>query len=297
MRFIAAIFFVAFLIVSCSKDNEAQKPLFMTSSYPVYSLVKEIAGDAVDVDYIVPTGASPHTYLPKPSDIKAASSALALFYIAENFDGWITKFPAEKKVRLIDMLPMDEIIFFSCGHDHSTDDSHHHHDHEIDPHFWLDPLSVAAMLDELTSTMISLYPKAEKDFKENAKNFKSSLTEIHSELSEILQPVEDAKLFLHHPSFNYLIERYGLYYAGAIEESPGKEPSPKFIADLVNNIKNSGVKAIFSEPQLNGKTVQVIAKEAGVQVFELNPEGNSENMKTYREILLNNAGIIRKALE
>ena len=293
------ILFIAILVtlIACSDTKENGKPLFLASSYPVYAILSEIAGDAVEVDYIVPTGASPHTYLPKPSDVKAASRATALFYIAPNFDGWISGVPSKVKIKLIDMVPMDNLIFFSCGHDHSVEGEVHEHEHEVDPHFWFDPMTVKAMLKELTESMIKLYPSAEETFRKNAEAFSASLTQIDTEMQEILSPLEGKSMFLHHPSFNYLIERYGLEYSGAIEESPGKEPSPKFISKLVNDIKISGTKAIFSEPQLNGKNVKVIAHEAGVQVFELNPEGNAENMKTYKDILIKNANIIRKALE
>lgn len=285
------------LLISCS-ENEKTKPMFLASSYPIYSILTEIAGEAAEVDYIVPTGASPHTYLPKPSDIKKASSAIALFYVAQNLDGWISGVPAKNKIKMIDMVPMDNLIYFSCGHDHSTDDGHiHDHEHEIDPHFWLDPLTVKAMLKDITNQMVRLYPEGESQFRANAEKFATELEKLDIELQELLLPVRGKDLFLHHPSFNYFADRYGLFYVGSIEETPGKEPSPKFIAELVENIKESQVKAIFSEPQLNGKTAQVIANEAGVKIFELSPEGEPKTSKKYSEILLNNSQIIRKALE
>ncbi|MBX3044472.1 MAG: zinc ABC transporter substrate-binding protein [Candidatus Kapabacteria bacterium] len=292
------LLFLLLYLVSCSSDSNDEKPLFLASSYPVYSILCEIAGDAIVVDYIVPTGASPHTYLPRPSDIKYASKALGLFYIAPNFDGWITKVPSKKKIKIIDMVSLDNIIFFSCNHDHSQDGSeHNHHDHEIDPHFWLDPLTVLQMIEPLTRAMAELYPEGKEEFIKNSEIFSKNLLKIDKNLTEILEPVRDMDVFLHHPSFNYMLERYGLWYGGAIEESPGKEPSPKFIAELVRKIKESGVKAIFSEPQLNGKNVKIIANEAAVEIYELNPEGNSESMRTYEDILIMNAKILRKALQ
>ncbi len=291
-----AILFVFVLLVSCSK-KESPKPMFLASSYPVYTILTEIAGDVVDVGYIVPNGASPHTYLPKPSDIKKSSSALALFYIAPNLDGWITDLPTENKIKLIDMVSIDDVIYFDCGHDHTDNRVHEEHENVIDPHFWLDPFVVRSILPELTDAMVKLYPAGKESFKANAEKFSSNLEKLDVELKDIFQNIEGKDVFLHHPSFNYMLTRYGLFYAGSIEESPGKEPSPKFISNLVSDIKTSKVKAIFSEPQLNGKTAQVIANEAGVLLYELNPIGDSNTIKTYNQILLYNANTLKKALE
>ena len=296
-RYCLLIFFISILVFSgCSKSAD-DKPLFMATTYPVYVILAELTGDAAKVDYIVPTGASPHTYLPKPGDIKKTSKALGLFYIADNFDGWISGIPTENKIKLLDMIPDDNLIYFSCNHDHSMDAENHNHSSEIDPHFWLDPLTVKAMIGELTEKLVLLFPAGEKQFKSNAEKFSNELDEINKQLESILRELEGKELFLHHPSFNYLINRYNLVYAGSIEESPGKEPSPKFLTKLVGDIKQSGVKSIFSEPQLNGKTARVIAREAGVNLFEINPEGNSTTMNTYRDLLIKNAQIINKALK
>ncbi|MFA5511465.1 MAG: metal ABC transporter substrate-binding protein [Candidatus Kapaibacterium sp.] len=285
-------------LMSCNDEDNPENPLIMTSSYPVFVIISELTGEHVKTDYIVPTGASPHTYMPKPSDVKKASSAAALFYVATNLDGWVTDFPSEVKVKLIDMLPEDEIIYFDCGHDHSEGPEEHHvHKEEIDPHFWLDPVLVNKILPRIVETLSEILPEYSEEFQQNADKFSTKLEQIHRETKTILEKVEGQEVFLHHPSFNYMLERYGFYYAGAIEESPGKEPSPKFIATLIAKIKQSGVKAIFSEPQLNSKNAEVIAQEAGVNLYELNPVGDSDNMKNYRDLLVKNAEIFRKALE
>jgi zinc transport system substrate-binding protein len=293
---ISAILTVLFLI-SCN-ENRNTKPLFMATSFPVYVILNELAGDVADIQYIVPTGASPHTYAPKPSDVKKCANSVALFYIADNFDGWISDIPAKNKIKLIDFVQEQDIIFFSCGHNHNESNiTETEHNHEIDPHFWFDPLTVKGTLNQLTEKLIKLYPEGKEQFTKNSITFSKKLDSINIELTEILSIVKNKTVFLHHPSFNYLLKRYNMVYGGAIEESPGKEPSPRFLAELVNDIKSSGAKAIFSEPQLNLKTAKVIADESGVKLCELNPEGSSTKTKNYRDILIFNANVIKNGLE
>ncbi len=293
--FVYILALVSIFVYSCD-EVKYEKPLVVTSTFPLYTILKEIVGNELSIEYLVPTGASPHTYQPKPSDAKKATSALALFYTADNLDGWISEIADKKRIKLIDYVPLDKIIFFSCGHDHSNG-NHEEHEHEVDPHFWLDPLTVKSMLDTLVFELSALYPDGKKKFVKNASVFSAKLDSIHNEALSLLNPIAESVVFMHHPSFNYLLNRYNLYYGGAIEESPGKEPSPKFISDLVELIKQSGAKAIFSEPQLSSKVAEVIAKESGVKLLELNPEGSSNGAQTYREIIINNAKILKSGLE
>ncbi len=291
---VISIFLLVFF-VSCSQ-KENHKPLLMASSYPIYVILNELTKDIADIDYIVPTGASPHTYTPKPSDVKKSVNSLALFYVAQNLDGWITEIPSKNKIKMIDLVSKDDIIYFACNHNHHNSEADEHQ-HDIDPHFWFDPILVKNILPELSEIIIKLYPEGKDEIIKNKENFEKKLDSINIELVEILKPVKDKKVFLHHPSFNYMLERYGLIYGGSIEESPGKEPSPKFLAELINKIKESAVKSIFTEPQLNYKNAKIIAEESGVKLSELNPEGSPSNTKTYKDLLIYNANILRKGLE
>ena len=130
---------------------------------------------------------------------------------------------------------------------------------DVDPHFWMDPLAVKALIPVLIDTLSKLDPQNASTYKTNGDLFIKRLDLLHKQLTSITDKLQGKVLFLQHPSFLYFAKRYNLIYEGSIEETPGKEPSPKFIADLITKIKSSGTKAIFSEPQLNHKAAKVIS--------------------------------------
>ena len=66
-----------------------------------------------------------------------------------------------------------------------------------------------------------------------------------------------------------MAERYGLEQVAVIEEFPGKEPTSKYLADLVDLIKREKIKVLFSEPQFSAKIVETVARETGALVYEL----------------------------
>jgi ABC-type Zn uptake system ZnuABC Zn-binding protein ZnuA len=52
-------------------------------------------------------------------------------------------------------------------------------------------------------------------------------------------------------------------------ENPDAEPGSREVADVVRAIEEEGVPAVFTEPQFNAGLADTIAREAGVEVYEL----------------------------
>lgn len=301
---------MAVFLFNCSA--ESSKPIIVTTSFPAASIIKELVGNRVEVEILVPAGASPHTYAPKPSDIKKSSIAIAFISVAENLDGWSKDIKSKKHIELIKFLPDSLKVYFDTPHvhDHGEHD-HHGHNHEghdhgsedatnkdnlLDPHFWFDPFAVKAILSPLADTLASIMPEHADAIRKNVELFSKRLDLIHKEVSTLSKGLFGKPLFLQHPSVLYFANRYNMEYKGSIEEIPGKEPSPKYIAEIVKQIRESGATAIFTEPQLNKKAAEIIAKEAGVLLYEIDPVGGTDKIKNYSDLILNNTKVLVNAL-
>jgi len=91
-----------------------------------------------------------------------------------------------------------------------------------------------------------------------------------------------------HPAWVYFARRYGLTEAATIERSPGREPSPAEIREVVDTARRIRAKAIFAEPQFSPKAAEVIAGETGARVLMLDPLGKPPDydyIKTMRDDL------------
>lgn len=297
------IFFLISLSLFFACNNEKKQPKFITTSASLAMILQELVGS--DVEYILPNGASPHTYTPKPSDVLNVAKSEALFFIARNNDGWAEKLDSKRKIEVFRLLPESLIIPKSKfnvedHHDHAHTEEINDHDfdyEEFDSHFWTDPMTVKALLPMLVQQLSEIDPNNAKKYKRNADKFAQELDKLHIQIIPILQVIKDKPIFLFHPSFLYLINRYGLTYGGSIEWNPGEESTPITFADLITKIKSSGVKAIFSEPQLSDKSAKVLAEQTGTQLSVLDPVGGIEGRKTYREFILYNVNTLKRALE
>jgi len=243
----------------------------------------------------LPPGASPHTYDPKPSDIAAIEGATALFYVDDSLDGWVADFDVKHKVAVFEMLP-EEMWLEMDDHGHGEhrikEDGHKH---SIDPHFWTKPMAVKAVLPQLVIELSKLDPGGKDKYGSNAQSFAVKLDELHEEVTRLMKPYSGESLLLFHPSFNYFADAYGLEIAGVIEPFPGKEPSPKYLINLVKTIKAHDVKAIFTEPQLPLAPARTIANETGLPLYILDPLGGVEGRRTYGELILYNVITIAEA--
>ncbi len=316
---------LAALILTTNCSKQTAKPLIAVSSKPVAEIVGKIVGAKAEVAVLVPPGVSPHLWTPKPSDIYKIKSATALIYVSDNLDSWTAQIAGEKKIELIDFVPEEMKIHFEDietfhlpdsidshadtslhDHDHSesepssedSDRAEHDHNHSrgVDPHFWTSPRTVKAILPALADTLGKLDPENAAAYANSADIFAGQLDLLDRKIKNILAPVRGRLVFLHHPSMLYLLRDYGLIYAGSVEVSPEKEALPKELFKMIDGIKASGTKAIFTEPQLPRETVDKIAREAGVAVYELDPLGSSEENFRYSDMIIENARVLSRAL-
>lgn len=277
---------------------------YVTTIHPFQEILKEVVGDRGEVYQILPPGASPHTYELRPSDLRTVATAKALFYGSENLDAWALKLQNTNRIELIRYVDGDSLIHFQQEHERQKSDVYHdehedeghHHSSGVDPHFWTDPLTVKSLLPTLTENLCIIDPGQCEQYRKNYQKFGSQLDSLHLKIKKMLTPIRGSKVMISHPFFQYFFKRYGIELIGVIEKNPGREPTPKEIKELIEEIKHENVKAIFDHTQLPDRAAKIIAESTGIRVYDLDPIGGVPGRQTYKELLLHNAEIILKAL-
>lgn len=291
---------IVFLSISCARKSEVQENVIVVSNQPLKLIIQELTKNAINVDCITRPGDSPHTYSPRPSDAEKVENARIFFYTAENLDAWAAKFNSKRKIEVIKLLPSEYVNYFKLGHqcdDHCSGSEHHVNSiATLDPHFWLDPLAVKALIPLIEKEIIKAFPEQKENIEKNAEQFAKELEILNESIGKELAGKRGRALLSFHPSFEYYIKRYNLYSAGSIEVAPGKEPSPEYIRELSFKIKALRINAIFSEPQLSEKSAKSIAEMTGSKLKILDPLGGGKDMNTYTDLLLKNTLILKENL-
>jgi ABC-type Zn uptake system ZnuABC Zn-binding protein ZnuA len=284
-------------------------PDFMATIHPLTAIVREVAGDKATVGRLLPPNASPHVYEPKPSDAFKTAKTKVLFYASLDLDSWALDLESPRKVPLInfvpeaDLLPMGE---HHHHHDHGHDHGHDGHDHghgpehgdgELDPHFWVDPALVRKILPNIAEVLAEEDPKNADAYRANAERFAKDLEKLEKEIAEILAPVQGEAILTLHPGMRYFFKRFGLVDGGSIEEIPGTGISTKALQRILREVKEDKIRAVFIEPQLDRKNVDIIAEAAHIPVGMVNVEGGLSDEQTYADLLRWNAQSIRDTIQ
>jgi ABC-type Zn uptake system ZnuABC Zn-binding protein ZnuA len=280
---------VLFAAIACGeKKSVSHHTVFVTTNEPLAMIIREITGDSNSVYCLVPPGVSQHTFSPKPADISRTEQALALFYISDNLDAWVSNFENVKTIRILNEIPGNLLRYFPDTAEEPAN---------IDPHFWTDPVIIKSLVPRLAKIMSGLNPAKAEIYKANAVRLVKKLAQLDNEIRQALEPYKGKSVLLFHPSFLYFLSRYGLEYAGAVETAPGKQPTLQDIAALKRKIHALGLKAVYTEPQLPKRSLNVLVHATGIRVMELDPLGGVPGRNNYFDLMRFNLKNLLKGFE
>ena len=291
--FIRQVFLAAWVLVLLIGPAAAAPPggklLVAATIVPLGDFCQKIGGDLVQVQVLIPPGASPHVFEPAPSVMARASQARVFVYIGAGLESWADKLLRSRgRDGLVVVAAAQGVPLLQDAHPHHHEEtgkpgltSRHHEEAPAagsqagNPHIWLDPVMAQEICRKIAGAFIQADSAHRSDYEANLKNYLASLEELNREIDSRAQGWRLREYVSFHPSFAYFARRYGLHEVGVIEAAPGREPAPRHLQNLVAAIRRYGIKVVFAEPQLNPRVAEVIAQEAGVRVLKLDPMGGA----------------------
>jgi manganese/iron transport system substrate-binding protein len=271
----------------------AVKPVVVATTSTLASLVKSVAGDRMDVHWLVPIGASPETYEPVPKDVIELSHAAVIVENGSGLEAWLSKLleeapPAAHVVVLSDSLPR------SVAHPNGSQ--------YANPHFWLDPLYAGAYVAAIANALAAADPAHARYYHSNASAERRHLEDLNAWIKQqiALIPPSQRAMIADHDAWYYFDRRYGIDDVGAIEKSPGKEPSAADLVELIAKAKSHHLHAIFAEPEFSPRLAKQLADSAGIEtVTDLYDDslGTSPDLDSYEGIMHHDVNTLVQALK
>ena len=305
------ILFLFGVIPLHSSECFGEKISVVAGIFPVTDMVKQVGGEYVDVTTVIPAGASPHTFEPKPSLVKTISTARIFFIVGAGLEFWAEKFAKPSGNQLMTVVLSEGVsLIHTAGHHHHDASEHHHSDEKhhhnetgaasafANPHIWLDPVVAKSMVEKIVSVLCLVDNTHLQYYEKRGKKYLDDLDKLHCIISTAVEKFSVRKYVAFHPAWDYFAKRYGLVSVGVIETSPGKNPTPKHIKNIISLIRNHNIRAVFAEPQLNSRVAEVIAREANVKVLLLDPMGGSKlkGRNTYIDLMKYNLKTMQEAM-
>ncbi len=330
---LAAILLLGSLF-SFSASAEDKRISVVTTIFPVYDWVREIAGEdaPVDIVMLLDTGVDLHSYQPSAQDIVKIATCDLFIYVGGESDEWTedalrTVSPAPASLSLVEAMGEDikeEEIVEGMEHEHEHDEEDHDHDHneeehghdeeehghehggEADEHVWLSLRNARKLVGIIADAMAQIDPDNAAGYLDNARTYMEKLAALDSEYTEMIRDAAfDTVLFGDRFPFRYLTDDYSLdYYAafsGCSAESEASFETVVFLAQKLDELDLPAVLTIENPKTRIAETVIAATKAKDQKILSLDSmQGTTaaevREGKTYLSVMEKNLEILREAL-
>lgn len=268
----------------------------------VGDVVRQIAGDKVDLSILLPTGIDPHGYSPAPRDLTYVADARVIFVNGFGLEVFLSSMleSAGSDARIVSVS--EGITALKPVEEHAAEEEQGHE--EGDPHVWTDPNNVKIWVGNISDILVELDPANAAAYRANAEAYLGALDELDQWIRRQVALIPDEKRYLvtDHDNLAYFAQAYGFKLIGAV--IPGistlSETSAQELAAVEDAIRNTGTPVIFVSDNASATLPERVAMDTGIRVVRIHsgsltgPEGNAP---TYLEYIRYNVGVIVEALK
>ena len=257
------------------QDNISQQMVdklnVVTSVAPITNIVQNIGGNKINLIGLVPEGINSHTFEMIPSDIIKINDADLIILDGLNLEADIEQTAENvicKNPNNIELLKLGDNTI-SKGN-WIFDFSFPKEKGDPNPHLWLNVEYAIKFANLTRDKLIEMDPSNSQYYIDNSIKYNNLLKRLDNGIKKSIAtiPVENRKLLTYHDSWAYFAPRYGMEVIGAIQASDFSDPSPKDIADLINQVRIEQIPAIFASEVFPTNIIDQIAKEGNVTIVE-----------------------------
>ncbi|WP_063664586.1 zinc ABC transporter substrate-binding protein ZnuA [Aliivibrio fischeri] len=249
----------------------AQAMSVLSSVKPINLIVQELTAGVATSSYLVPSGASPHDYALRPSDMKKIQEADTIVWYGNDLEPFLSKVLENKKnIITVSQFPSVEFYHFD-KHDEDEHAHEGHHHHNTDPHFWLGPKETLGVAKEITKQLIKIDPLNKDQYQSNLAQFEKKLTQVVKTISTQLAPVKNKGYFVFHDAYGYFERYFDMNNLGHFTVSPDRKPGAKTLIKIKKSLVSQQAVCVFSEPQFEPAIVTTITRGTDVHKGELDP--------------------------
>jgi ABC-type Zn uptake system ZnuABC Zn-binding protein ZnuA len=250
--------------------NDSTRLDVVTSVAPITNIIQNIGGDKINLIGLVPEGVNSHTFELVPSDAIKIHDANLIIIDGLNLEADVerTAIAAISKDPNIQLLKLGDNTISKA--DWIFDFSFPKEKGDPNPHLWLNVEYAMKFANLTRDKLTEMDPSNTNYYTENSKKYNDLLRQLDDGIKKSIEtiPEENRKLLTYHDSWAYFAPRYGMTVIGAIQPSDFGEPSAKDVANLINQVREIKVPAIFASEVFPTNIIDQIAKEGNITIVE-----------------------------
>ncbi|MGM0214686.1 metal ABC transporter substrate-binding lipoprotein [Enterococcus sp. AZ109] len=252
---------------SSSEEEDNGKLNVVVTNSILADMTETIGQDRINLHSIVPVGKNPHEYEPLPEDIQKTSRADLIFYNGLNLEtggnSWFTKLVENaNKGKDKDYFAASdgvEEIYLEGQNEAGKED----------PHAWLNLENGIIYAKNIEKQLAAKDPDNKEFYEKNLNEYVEKLSALDAEAKEKFAGIpEDKKMIVTSEGcFKYFSKAYDIPSEYIWEINTEEEGTPDQIKQLVQNLRESNVPALFVESSVNEKPMQTVSKDTGIPIY------------------------------
>jgi len=253
---------------SSAPDSAEGKLVVVTTVSPITSIVENIGGTRIRVEGIVPEGVNSHTFEPRPSVARTMAEADLIVLNGLSLEQPSLELAESNKrsdTRIL-LLGDNTLTREEWKFDFSFPES----EGNPNPHLWPDPVLALRYAQLVRDELSSLDPANVDYYDSNFQKFSSRIEELELGIAAAVSsiPPDNRKLLTYHDSWAYFAQRFSMSVVGAIQPSDFSEPSVREVADLIDQVRELGLPAVFGSEVFSSPVLEQVAKEGGARFID-----------------------------
>ena len=300
--------------------EDAGKIQVVTTIFPIYDWVREVAGDTgnTELTLLLDSGVDLHSFQPTAQDIMKVATCDLFIYVGGESDEWVEDALAEAVnpdmvvINLVEALgenaKAEEIVEGMEAEEEEEEEGEEGEEEEveIDEHVWLSLRNAQAFVSAIAGALETLDPANADSYRANAEAYGAKLAALDAAYAEAVDSAAvRTLLFGDRFPFRYLTDDYGLtYYAAFVGCSAETEASFQtviFLAQKTDELQLPAVMTIEGKDHRIAETVISSTANKDQKLLTLDSmQGTTAedvaNGATYLKIMEDNLEVLKEAL-
>ena len=265
------------------------KSIKVVASFSILAdMVKQIGGDAVEVVSMVGYGADAHVFSPTPADVRQIAQAKWVVTNGLGFEGWMNRLIAASGYKgpvlvasegVTALVEDHKLVASHAKHSESNNESHNEkahakshsndrHDDDQDPHAWQSLNNAKIYVENIRAGLVQFLPESRAAIDQRASDYQARIDALdqytHQAFYQI--PLANRRVMTTHDAFGYFAASYQIEFLSIQGWSTDREPSAAQVGQLIRQIRQDRIKALFFEHLADTRLVERIADETGAKL-------------------------------
>ena len=245
-------------VTSERRGKRSGKKVVVTTFTIMADMVREVAGEAAEVESLIPPGAEVHGYEPSPRDIVKAQSADLIVWNGLNLERWFEKF-FEEVGAVPRVLLTEGIEPLGIGGGPGAG--------QANPHAWMAPALAVVYVENIRRALVGMDPANEAVYGANAAAYTAKIQALDERMRARLAAIPEGQRWLvtSEGAFSYLCQSYGLRQLYLWPVNAEVQGTPQQVQAVIDGVRAHRIPVVFSESTVSDRPARQVAQEAGAR--------------------------------